>query len=158
VRTAYEVRAILKTALEARASLLALPDPAVTVVAHWPTLDVSITDSIILGYFGRFTNAPVAVGRRRFDEENELDCQIRVIRAGAGDDKQVEADDRVLAILAEVDEQLRDGLTDPASGELTKLWIQSGEFAGFPSEVGEPSVHVRISVVEFVIGFTARTS
>ena len=147
----------LKAALEANADLLALPAPAVRVRAFWPTIELSVTDQIILGYAGRGTFDPEALGRLRFDEVAEVDAQIQIMRAGAGDADAKVVRDRGKAVFDVVFDQVRNGITDPAAGQIIQARVTDYEFAEFGDEGGDPKIALRVFIQEFRIVYAART-
>ena len=149
---------VLKPQLEVRSDLLAL-SPVPTVYTAWPTIDFSITDSIILGFSGRSTREPAAVGRNRLDESPVLDSQVRIMRAGAGEVVVKAARDRAKTIVASVDNELRTNHPELAGANDDVLWSRVGtyEFAQFPAPAGgDPDVPLRVFVMDFEILYVAR--
>lgn len=156
--SAPEFLDLLKIQLEARADLLAL-DPVPTVFTAWPTVDFSITDSIITGYLVTAPREPAAVGRNRVDETVGIDAQVRVMRAGAGEKIVKVARDRATLIVAAVDNELRTNHPELAGANDDVLWsrIADYELAQFPDPAGsDPPVPLRICVLTFTILYVAR--
>ena len=151
---------VLKPQLEARADLLAL-EPVPTVVTAWPTIDFSITDTIILGFSGRSAREPAAVGRNRIDEAPIVDSQVRIMRAGAGEVVVKAARDRAQTIVDLVDNELRTNHPELAGANDDVLWARIGtyEWAQFPAPAGgSPDVPLRVFVLDFEIIYVARVA
>ena len=148
---------LLKPAIEARGDIQAL-DPVPTVYTHWPTIDWSVSDSIILGYDVSATIEPAAVGRNRVDEDATLDSQIRIMRAGAGETIAKNARDRAKALYQAVDNELRSNHPELVGANDDIMWARCGsyELAQFPMDIGSASVSTRVAVVTFQIIYKAR--
>ena len=145
----------LKSKLDASADLSALTSPTVDVLTHWPGIDLSATDQLILGATVDDEQVPAAVGRNRHDQQVDVSCEVRVMRPGGGETVSKAARDRAAAIVGIVDAQLR---TDPpdVADQTIEARITSRRMSQFPTTVG--TVQARACVIEFTIGYTARTS
>ena len=151
---------VLKPQLEAHADLLALT-PVPKIYTAWPTLDYSVTDSVICGYDTRSPREPSSLGKNRVDELAVLDSSVRVMRAGAGEVVVKEARDRAKLIVTAVDNSLRTNHPELAGADDDVLWSRIGsyELAQFPDPGGgDPAVPLRICVVEFEIIYRARVA
>lgn len=152
----FEFKDLLKPQLEARGDLSVL-DPVPTVYTVWPVLDYSVSDAIILGYTARATRTPAAVGRNRVDEEPELDCQIRVMRAGAGEVVGKAARDRAAILIAAVDNELRTNHPELSGADDHTFWARISDYE--PDEFPDPGdAALRICVITFQILYKARVS
>lgn len=148
---------LLKPALAVRVDFAAL-NPLPVVYTAWPTLDYSVFNAIILGYDMKGSVTPAAVGRGRVDEDAVLDCQLRVIKPGAGDAKAKEARDAAKVLYQMVDNELRSNHPDLAGADNQVLWARCAnyELAQFPHNYGKPAVPSRVCVVDFEIHYKAR--
>ncbi len=147
---------LLKTGLDARSDLDAL-DPSPKVFTTWIDADYSITDTILVGYSGRSGPRTAAeLGPNSIDEEPTLDSQIRVMRAGAGEDVATEARDRAHAILDAVDNELRTNHPELSTGSNFVMWARVGlyTFEAFP-DPGSPAP-LRVYILPFEILYRAR--
>jgi len=147
----------MKAKLEASTELAALDAPAVNVFTAEPSISVSSSDMIVLGFEASDDDEPAALGNNTRDERQIISCYIQVMRPGAGEVVAKEARDRAADILHIVDEIVR---TDPPAVGDTAYAMSIGrrEFSQFPAEVGDSSTPVRACGVQFTINYRARTS
>lgn len=144
----------LETALNARSGITSLT-PAVRILTYDPSIDEPLTDAIIIGHTVSDTNEPAAVGQGRYEETVSVQCEIRVIRPGAGSTPAKEARDRAKNLLGEIDNELRTTL--PAVGDQTiRAHVASRDMSQFAYHGG--AVPVRVCLIEFTIEYRARTS
>jgi hypothetical protein len=147
----------MKVKLEADSTLLAL-DPAVQVYTAEPSLQITGSDVIVLGYSGEDDDdESPPLGNASRDERQNINCYVMVVRPGAGETTAKAARDRAATIIGIVDSILR---TDPPPVGQNRyaMRIGSRRFQQYPSEVGGSSTPVRVSVVDFNINYRARTS
>ncbi len=149
-----------KILLDARGDLAALDHPP-KVYTHWPTADYSTTDEIIIGYSIRSPREPAAVGRNRVDETPIVDSQIRILRAGAGEEVAKAARDAGKVLITAVDHELRTNHPELADLNDDVLWARIGTYDidQFPDPGrGEPPVPLRVCVYTFEIHYRARVA
>lgn len=145
----------LKTALDANATLTALTSPSVRVTTYFPSADEALTDVVILGHTVVSPMDPAALGQKRYKEDVTIQCEIRVIRAGAGETVAKAARDRAAAVLGAIHVQLKD--SPPNVGDQTiSAKITDREMIQFPSESG--GAPVRVCLVAFNVVYEARVS
>ena len=152
--TAPDFLDALETALEARAGITGLT-PKVQILTYYPSVDEPLTDAIIIGYEVTDVNEPAAVGQVRYQETVDVQCEIRVIRPGAGETPSKAARDRAKNLLGEIDNELRTTL--PAVGDQTvSAHVASRDMGQFAYHSGASAV--RVCLIEFMIQYKARTS
>ncbi len=152
--TAPDFLDVLEAALNVRAGITGLT-PTVRVLTYYPSVDEPLTDAIIIGYEVSDANEPAALGQGRYTETVDVECEIRVIRPGAGTTVAKAARDRVKNLLGEIDNELRTTL--PNVGDQTiSAHITSRNLAQYAYQAGAAAV--RVCLVEFTIQYKARTS
>lgn len=144
----------LETALNARTGITTLT-PKVRVLTYYPSVDEPLTDAIIIGFEVSDTNEPAALGQVRYTETVDVDCEIRVVRPGAGSTPAKAARDRCKNLLGEIDNELRTTLPDVGDQTLS-AHVASRNMAQFAYH--SKSAAVRVCLIEFVIQYKARTS
>jgi hypothetical protein len=137
-------------------AVLSVDPPEVRLLTYFPSPEEPLTDAIILGHSINDDLEAVALGNQRFDEAVNLECQVRVVRPGAGEEPAREAEDRAALLLSLVDTQLR---TDPPSvgNQTLRAEVDSRDAALFAWQSGD-GVAVRACIVDFVVSYRARTS
>ena len=145
----------METALKARAGITGLT-PKVGILTYYPSVDEPLTDAILIGFEVSDTNDPAALGQSRYTETVIVDCEIRVVRPGAGTDVAKEARDRAANLLGEIDNELR--TTPPQVGDQTiSAKSENRHMAQYPYHSAGGSA-VRVCLIEFTIEYKARTS
>lgn len=155
--TAFDFKRALATAVAARAAVVAF-DPAVRVVTYFPSPEDQSGDLVILGYssFDSEDHQRAHAGGPRFDETVDVISQIRVLRLGAGQTVADAAEDRAEAILAEIDDEVRDNL--PTVGNQSwagKILDRESSLFAWNTSEGVGSI---VCLIEFVVQYKARTS
>ena len=152
--TAPDFLDALETALNARAGITGLT-PKVRVLTYYPSVDEPLTDAIIIGFEVSGTSEPAAVGKGRYTDAVTLDCEIRVVRPGAGSTPAKAARNRMSDLLGEIDNELRTTL--PQVGDQTiSAHIATQNMAQFPYHSGASAI--RVCLIEFTIEYQARTA
>ena len=152
--TAPDFLDALETALNARVGITGLT-PKVRVLTYYPSVDEPLTDAIIIGFEVSDTNDPAALGQGRYTEVVDVQCEIRVVRPGAGTTVAKKARDRCMNLLGEIDNELRTTL--PQVGDQTiSAHIATQNMAQFPYHSGTSAI--RVCLIEFTIEYKARTS
>lgn len=154
--TAFPFKRALATAVAGRAGITAL-DPAPRILTYFPSEDEPVTDSIIIGHTSTDAGSDRAhVGGPRYDETVDVECQIRVVRPGAGETPAQEAEDRAEALLAELDAEVRANLPDVGD----QSWggrLANRESSLFAYLAGDGSP-VMVCLIDFTVQYKARTS
>jgi len=148
---------LLQTRLLARATLTAM-DPPVAVFTYDPNPDDTVTDRLVIGYRVADENEPAALGQGRYEETVTVNCEIMVVRAGAGDVKAAAARTRAADILGELDNELRTDPLPQVGDQTTHAQIAKREMMQFPSTYGTAGAGVRVCVIRLDVVYTARTS
>lgn len=144
----------LATAVGGRSGITAL-NPEVRVFTYWPGPDAMVSDALVIGYAGQDDNEPAALGNQAHKETVNVECLIRVLRAGAGTTPANQARERALVILDEVSAQLRTAW--PQVGvQTTSAHVSDRRIDQYPSTASSTSV--RVCEVEFTIRYQARTA
>lgn len=154
--TAFPFKRALATQVAARAGITGL-EPDVRVLTYFPSEDEPLTDSIIIGHTSTDAGSDRAhVGGPRHDETVDVECQIRVVRPGAGDTPAQEAEDRAEALLAELDSEVRSNLPDVGDQSWAgKLANRESSLFGYLAGDGNP---VMVCLIDFTVQYKARTS
>lgn len=137
--TVTAFKAALLTRLQARAGL-----SGVQITYGWPTGAVKRETIMLGGVSG--TQVFRTIGATQKMEEYALTVYITVIREGAG--RQQTCDERALALMAEVESELRDGIT-------VNNTVLTAELAGFDLEP-MASAETRQAMLRLTINVMAR--
>lgn len=145
----------LKIQIEAVPAIIAF-DPAVAVRVSEPHPGEDVSDVIVLGTDVSRFQEQTALGQYTYDEENTVACIAGTVRYGSGDVVAKDARDRVLDLVAIVDEEIRTNA--PQVGTQT-IWarVTDDEFSSYPADIGEGNP-ARVARVSFNIIYKARTN
>lgn len=144
----------LVTQIGVRAGITSLT-PTVRVLAYYPGADEPLTDAILLGFTVTDTNEPAALGNQSHEEEVTIDCEVRVVRPGAGAVPAKVARDRAADILGEIHDEVATNWPQVGTQTIAAR-VQSRTMSQFPYQAGETAV--RVCLIEFVIVYKARTT
>lgn len=130
--------------------------PEVRVTTYAVSLQESLTDIIVIGSEATDDNEQVILNAaaRPHDEVVTLACGIRVIRPGAGEEVAQSAEDRLIALLAHVTDEVHTNAPDVGRQTLGAT-VTGRRLETYPTDVG--GTPVRVAEVEFQIVYTART-
>lgn len=146
----------LETAVAARAGITGLT-PKVRVITYFPSIDEALSDTLILGYEATDSNEPAALGQGAYDETVDVECQIRIVRPGAGSTVARTARVRASNLLGEIDNELRTNLAALQVGRQTiSALITDRQMSQFPYQAG--TTGVRVCTIDFTIRYAARTN
>lgn len=156
--TAFPYKRALATKVAALEDVTSLT-PKPRVLTYFPSPDEPLTDSIIIGHTSSDGGTRRAhAGGPRFDEQVDVECQIRVVRPGAGQEAADQAEDRAEALLALLDAVIRNKDTAPKVGDQSwagKLANRSSDLFAYLAGEGSP---VMVCLIDFTIQYNARTS
>jgi hypothetical protein len=146
----------LRIAVAARTGITTLV-PEVRVVSYLPSPDEQMPDAIVIGYMSADAdeNQRAHAGGPRFDEEVNLISRVQVTRPGAGQDVADAVRLRAQALLAEVDDEVRDNL--PTVGDQSWAGKVTERESVVIATVRE-NVGAMLCAVDFTIQYKARTS
>ena len=99
--TAPDFLDVLEIALNARAGITGLT-PKVGILTYYPSVDEPLTDAIIIGFEVSDTNDPAALGKGRYTEVVDVQCELRVVRPGSGTPVPNKDRDRCMNRLAQI--------------------------------------------------------
>lgn len=138
-------------------AVLNVDPPTVRLVTYFPSPDEPLTDTIIIGHTASDDKEQVTMAGdvSRHDETVDLECQVRVVRTGSGEEPAREAEDRAALLLSIVDTQLR---TDaPSVGSQTvNARVATRDAVLFASQSSD-GVPLRVCLIDFVVTYKART-
>lgn len=144
----------LTTQIAARAGIIALT-PTVRVLAYYPGPDEPLTDAILLGFTVTDSNEPAALGNQSHQEDVTIDCEIRVVRPGAGSSPASAARDRAALILGEIHDEVATNWPQVGTQTIAAR-VQGRTMTQFPYQAGETAT--RVCLIEFQILYKARTT
>lgn len=148
--TAFAFKRALATKIEA-----ALPDERVVTYFVNPD-EEGLNDVIMVGHSLTDTKAQEKLGGNRHREDVTVECQLRSIEYGAGETTAQAAEDRAVALLAEIDEIVR---TDaPQVGDQTLSATLASRDAGLFAVVSQEGAAARVCLIDFTIQYRADTS
>lgn len=152
--TAFDMAEALRAAVAAR---VASYDPVPRVLTYLPSPDEQMADAIIIGYLASDSedNRRAAVGGSGFKEEVGLDSRIQVTRPGAGQADADKARARAQALLAEIDDEVRDNLPDVGEQSWAGIVIDRDAILIATNREGTGAL---LCAIDFTIRYVARTS
>lgn len=156
--TAFDFQTKLAAQVTTAITAAALDPPEPRVLTYFPSPDESLTDTVVIGHVVSDTKEQVtlAAENARHDEEVTLECVIRVMRHGAGEDTAKAARDRAVVLLAVVDDEVRSN--KPKVGNQTLSANISSRTGAFFPWITQEGAGVREALIEFDITYRARTS
>lgn len=145
----------LKTLLEANTDITGLTNPVVRIRRSIPSAVENVADYIALGVDATDVKEQAFLGGNTHNEENQIGCIVQAVRYGSGDSEAVAARDRVVTLVAEIDETLRTNA--PKVGDQTiKMKVANRDYVSFPGKV--QASNVRVARILFDVQYEARTS
>lgn len=156
--TAFDMAEALRAAVVARiAALDPALEPTPRVITYLPNPDEQLPDAIIIGYLSSDSedNQRAHVGGNRFNEEVGLTSRIQVTRPGAGQDVADTARARAQALLAEIDDEVRDNLPPVGDQSWGGIVVDRDAALIATNRDGTPA---QLAVIDFTIRYVARTS
>lgn len=152
--TAFAFKRQLVEQVEA---VLSVDPPEVRLLTYFPSPDDLLTDTIIVGHTASDDKEQVTMAgtSSRHDETVNVECQVRVVRPGAGEKPAREAEDRAAKLLSVVDTQLR--TSAPAVGSQTlSARVATRDAVLFASQASD-GTPLRVCLIDFVVTYRART-